>query len=332
MKLTNSQYNAVMRNYQQRQFYCRDIEKKRYKEISEAIPEIREIDDWISSNASKCALLRIKGKKEDARSLEEDIVALTKKKPALLAQNGYPTDYLDAIYICKDCHDTGYIGKKKCHCFDTILINLFYAQTNLSDILEEERFHNFSLDYYSRTEKDDVTEETPYALACNAVTESLAFVENFGQKEQNLLFTGLVGVGKTFLSHCIAGALIDKGYSVLYFTAFEFFELCGKAVMKGDAEARTLFDKCFSCDLLIIDDLGTETPNTFTLSQLFHCVNERIITGSATIISTNLNLDQLKALYSERTVSRLISAYTVIYMAGSDIRTQKTLAKHKEDY
>lgn len=136
---------------------------------------------------------------------------------------------------------------------------------------------------------------------------------------------GDTGVGKTFLSHCIAKELLEQSYSVIYFTASQLFDILAKYTFEKDADAGLAHDHVLDCDLLIIDDLGTEFANSFTTSQLFICLNERILRKKSTLISTNLALEDIRNIYSERIFSRITSTYTVLRMTGDDIRIQKKL-------
>ena len=150
------------------------------------------------------------------------------------------------------------------------------------------------------------------------------FIDDFDHKPKNLFLYGSTGVGKTFLSNCIAKELLDKGYSVIYFTAFQLFDILSKGVFEKDADAIAAHQNIFDCDLLVIDDLGTELSNSFTTSQLFLCVNERLLRHKSTIISTNLNFNQIVDIYSERTFSRICGEYTMIKLFSQvDIRIQK---------
>ena len=151
-------------------------------------------------------------------------------------------------------------------------------------------------------------------------------MDNFSSEFHNLLLYGDTGVGKTFLSHCIAKELIDASYSVIYFSAVQLFEHFAENTFGGKREEHSDgLAPIYECDLLIIDDLGTELTNAFTASQLFACINERILRRKATIISTNLALDDIKSIYSERIFSRLSSSYTMLRLTGDDIRIQKKL-------
>ena len=255
---------------------------------------------------------------------------LTLQKKALLTSNGYPEDYLEPIYQCSDCHDTGYIGNQKCHCFQKAIIQLLYTQSNLQEILEKENFDTFSLSYYSNHYIDKKTGRSSLALMQDALAACHTFVNTFSTDFRNLFLYGSTGVGKTFLSHCIARELINKSYSVIYFTAFELFDIIAKYKFEKDETAGVMYEHIFSCDLLIIDDLGTELTNSFTSSQLFLCLNERLLNRKSTIISTNLTLDSLVELYSERTFSRITSNYTMLRLTGDDIRIQKKLMNREE--
>ena len=145
-----------------------------------------------------------------------------------------------------------------------------------------------------------------------------------------ILLYGDTGVGKTFLSHCVAKELIERSFAVIYFTASQLFDIFAKKQFEKDADVKLDYDHIYDCDLLIIDDLGTEFTNSFTSSQLFICLNERILRRKSTLISTNLSLDDIRKLYSERVFSRISSSYTVLRLIGDDIRIQKKLLNINE--
>lgn len=323
MSLTNSQYDEIMRGYEARQLVNKHKQRERLEKLYALEPRIKEIDDSISTYSVACAKRLIDGDHTALARLRQEIASLKKEKEQLLLSQGYPADYLSPIYTCPDCKDTGYIDGEKCHCLKQAIIDTIYTQSNVKNILERENFSVFSYDYYSDTQKDPKTGLTSLETAKRAVAECERFIADFGTTSQNLLFYGNTGVGKTFFTNCIAKELLEKSYSVIYFTAFQLFDILSKGVFEKDADAIAAHQNIFDCDLLIIDDLGTELSNAFTVSQLFLCVNERILREKSTIISTNLNLVELRDLYSERTFSRISNNYNIIKLFGDDIRIQK---------
>ena len=212
---------------------------------------------------------------------------------------------------------------RRCHCFEQAAINLVYTQSNLKEILERENFSTFSFDYYSADDINPATGRSSLETARDAVAKCHDFIDHFDSTFSNLYLYGDTGIGKTFLSNCIAKELLDRGHSVIYFTAFQLFDILSKGVFKRDEEALLSHRNIFDCDLLIIDDLGTELSNSFTTSQLFLCINERILRQKSTIISTNLGMNQLADIYSERVLSRISSNYTLLKLFGADIRILK---------
>ena len=300
MALTNAQYDEIMRGYEQRQTENRHRLELRTKEIYEKEPRLTLLDDEISSTSVSSARLLLSGDEAESQKLRERLTLLQKEKSGLIASLGYPKDYLAPTYTCADCKDTGYIGNERCHCFKQAAIDLVYTQSNLKSVLEKE-------------------------TAQNAVAECRNFIAGFTKEFSNLFLYGDTGVGKTFLSNCVAKELLDRGHSVIYFTAFELFHVFEKNVFERAQDMALPYQNIFDCDLLIIDDLGTELSNSFTVSQLFLCLNERILRKKSTIISTNLGLNQLAEIYSERTFSRISSNYTMIKLFGDDIRIKKKL-------
>ena len=199
---------------------------------------------------------------------------------------------------------------------------MLYAQSNLNEILEKENFDSFSFDYYSATIKNEATGLSALETARRAYDTAQRFVQNFDHKFENLFLYGDTGVGKTFLSHCIARELLRSTHCVLYFSAYDLFDMMA-ANSFSRKDTGTDEELIYDCDLLIIDDLGTELTNSFVSSQLFLCLNERIMRRKSTIISTNLTLKNFSDTYSERTFSRIASNYQMISLIGKDIRIQK---------
>ena len=331
MAINNSQYDAIFRNYAQKQVHNRDIVDKRRKTVYNLIPELENIHNSISLLSVRQARKLLNGDENALNELKIEIKKLTDRKTELLLSAGFSADYLEPVYDCSDCKDTGYIGNQKCHCFQKAIIELLYSQSNLQDTLKRENFNTFSLSYYSDNHIDPVTGRSSLATAKNAYLVAKEFVDTFGKQFRNLFLYGDTGVGKTFLSNCIAKELIDKAFSVIYMTSFELFDTIAKSKFEKDAAAEMMCEHIFDCDLLIIDDLGTELANSFTVSQLFLCLNERLLKRKSTIISTNLSLDSIVDIYSERTFSRITSNYTMLKLTGDDIRIKKKLMNREEN-
>ena len=322
MPLHNYQYDTIMREYSRRQAQNRRIQEQHQAQAYQQLPRLREIDEEVATLSARKVRALITGQETGLDDLKNDIALLSQERSALLLSEGYPQDYLEMHYTCPLCQDTGYIGSQKCTCFKKAEIELLYTQSNLKEILEKENFDHFSFDLYSDTITNDSTGLSARETARRAYDIAQTFVKNFDSSFENLFLYGDTGVGKTFLSHCIAHDLLESAHCVLYFSAFDLFDhLAGSAFSRKDDKPGE--DLVFDCDLLIIDDLGTELTNSFVASQFFLCINERIMRKKSTIISTNLKLEDFSATYSERTFSRIASNYRMVKLIGKDIRIQK---------
>ena len=325
MPLSNTQYDELLREYDKRQIENRHIVDEHIREAYGRDPRLAEIDESISSYSVSQAKKLLEGDEGALKELKENLAVLQQQKAQIIKSLGYPTDYFEPPYRCKDCKDTGHINGRRCHCFKQAAIDLVYTQSNLKNILKEENFEHFSLDFYSRNNLNEATGLSSYETAKIAFQECHRFIDTFDQGFHNLFLYGDTGIGKTFLSNCIARELLDSGHSVIYFTASQLFDIFEKDVFKKDNSSGAARQNIYDCDLLILDDLGTEVLNSFTSSQLYLCLNERILRKRSTIISTNLSIGQLADLYSERTFSRISSCYTMIKLFGDDIRIAKKL-------
>ena len=322
MPLHNYQYDTIMREYSRRQAQNRRIQEQHQAQAYQQLPRLREIDEEVATLSARKVRALITGQETGLDDLKNDSALLSQERSALLLSEGYPQDYLEMHYTCPLCQDTGYIGSQKCTCFKKAEIELLYTQSNLKEILEKENFDHFSFDLYSDTITNDSTGLSARETARRAYDIAQTFVRNFDSSFENLFLYGDTGVGKTFLSHCIAHDLLESAHCVLYFSAFDLFDhLAGSAFSRKDDKPGE--DLVFDCDLLIIDDLGTELTNSFVASQFFLCINERIMRKKSTIISTNLKLEDFSATYSERTFSRIASNYRMVKLIGKDIRIQK---------
>ncbi|MCR5194835.1 MAG: ATP-binding protein [Pseudobutyrivibrio sp.] len=329
MALSNEQYDALMRQYNHKQARNNQIVSYRTDEVYAAIPALSQLDEEVSkvSISSITAIFEGQDIAEAAAASRRKLAELREKRAAMLEAAGFPADYLEPPYDCPDCKDTGFIDGKRCHCFKQAAINIVYKQSNISTILSKENFDRFNLNVYDDNYFEGNSDVSARATAQIALERAQNFVQNFKTNGGNLLLLGQTGCGKTFLSNCIAKALLDEGVSVVYFTAFELFRVFEEQTFKKNSSAEDLNEHIFDCDLLIIDDLGTEFQNSFTTARLFQCLNERLLQNKSTIISTNLSLEDMRDTYSERITSRVFSYYEPIKLIGEDIRIKKVINK-----
>lgn len=329
MSLTNAQYNSIMKGYEQTRDRNRHLAEQRRLEVYTKLPEYGKLDESVGELSVAQAKLLLNGDDEALTRLRSSLKEISRKKKDLLLSAGYPADYLEPVYDCPDCKDTGYIEnedglRKKCHCFHQQELDILYEQSHIRDMIASENFSNLSYEYYQG--EDRLRFEKCVNVCHN-------FVQNFKQDYHNLIFYGTVGTGKSFLSGCIAKELLDSGYSVIYFSSSELF--INLAHYSFDANAKSelsgFYEDLYNCDLLIIDDLGTEMTNTFVASQLFSCLNERHLRKKATIISTNLDLEGLRDRYSDRVFSRITNNFKIFKLTGPDIRICRKRMQHASD-
>ncbi len=329
MAVSTKSYEEIMRGYDQTRQNNHNLHLQRQEEIYEKIPAIKELDDQITSHSIAIGRKLLFDTDESAlAALREENLNLSMAKIEHLVQNGYDPDYLSPIYTCPDCKDTGYIGDQRCHCLKQAIVRSLYSQSNIEEMLAQENFQSFSYDYYSDYPMYP-NRPTPRQNMVSIVEKCMDFISTFQSNPgQNILFQGSVGVGKTFLTNCIAKELIDEACTVIYLTAFELVEAFEKHRFgRGREEDHSYsMDYILNCDLLIIDDLGTEMTNSFIASELFLCLNERLLRKKSVIISTNLSLGQLKDAYTERVVSRIAEHYLICNIYGEDIRMKKSFA------
>jgi len=314
--LTNTQYDRIFRQYEEKQRQSRLEAERRRDYVYERLPIYRELEDETASLSVAQGKKLLAGDDAALSELRKKLAAIKKQKAQLLSDAGLPADYLEPVFVCPDCRDTGYIDREKCHCLRQSEISLLYEQSGIQDMLKHNNFSLLSYEYYAGE---------ALALFRHAVNTCQSFIENFNSDYRNLFFYGTVGTGKSFLSGCVAKELMDQGHSVIYFGAAGLFDLLSKVSFdaKSRDERQNTYSDLYQCDLLIIDDLGTELTNQFTASQLFSLLNERQLGKKSTLISTNFSLAELRDRYSDRIFSRITSNFEVCRLAGEDIRMHK---------
>ena len=279
------------------------------------VPELREIDGALAELVSQMAQAAM-GQGRTPEDIRAESLELQARRAELLTENGFPVDWLDGAYACPKCRDTGYVMGFACDC----LIRLYEQQRTreLSALLKlgDERFETFDLSYYDDVPGARAQMEDVFGLCRD-------YAAHFGPHSVNLLFRGETGLGKTFLSACIAREVSQKGFSVVYETTVAALSAYEDQKFHGSEEAEEAIRRLLSCDLLILDDLGTEMITEFTKSALYSLVNGRLLAGKKTIVSTNLTPEALARVYTPQIASRLLGEYQDLPFVGRDIRLQK---------
>lgn len=327
--MSNKHILEVIDEYEKLQEAAKSDQKQRQLEIYHKFPRIKEIDDSISKIGFNIASSIFNGIDIESyiASQKKKITDLKIEKAEILSSRGYPVDYLEIKYRCTKCKDTGYIGSQKCSCFKQKLINQYYKQSNLKDIFRSENFDNFNFSLYPDTKYENEP-LSPRKNIEHIFTECLNFANNFDSLNDNLFFSGNPGLGKTFLSNCIAKELLSKGKLVIYQTASNLIEILRNLKFSENVPKDHL-DDILQCDLLIIDDLGTETNSAYSHTELFNIINERILRSKKMIISTNILIEELPQYYPQRIVSRILGNFTSFEFYGDDIRIKKSISKRK---
>ncbi len=332
--LNNSNLKNLLSEYEKKRLNSIYEAEKRKEQIYKENPRLEEIDDILSKEAIRVSKLLIVSK--DTTLLEElnrKISDLKNEKIKILNSIGKDISYLKPIYECSSCEDTGYVTKNynttMCNCLKQKLFNIEYNKSNIYN-LEKQNFNNFSSDLYSTQidEKKYNSKISPRENIEKIKKLCINFIENFdNEEEKNLLFTGNTGLGKSFLSSCIANEILKKGKTVLYQTAPVMLDTIIDYRFGKKTSSKDIYDNLLNVDLLIIDDLGTECMNSMKFSELFNIINTRLLNSNnkmtKTIISTNLSLQNLFSTYDERIVSRIVGNYNICYFFGDDIRFKK---------
>lgn len=317
MALSNGQVQEIQRILSERQLeaHRRYLEKR--EEIFRKLPELEELEEKVRAFSLSVAGEMQQGNREGLLRLKEEIGKLHKEKKALLEGAGYKIqDLEEEEHFCPLCQDTGYVDGKKCQCFLKLQGELLYRQSRMGAVLERENFSKFQLERFDNIEKLGQCGNKTLREYIKEIRDYLTnYCEEYPKNNRSILFTGSTGTGKTYFLHSIAKALLDRGVSVLYFTATGLFEYFSKRMREEDTE-----DYIEEVDVILIDDLGTEFSNSFTTSRFFALLNQRILDQKTMLISTNLNFKELKEMYSDRVVSRFMSDYEIIPLYGKDQR------------
>lgn len=307
----------------------------RKKQLYEKYPRLEEIEDAINRLSIEKAKSILNGNAE-INEFDTKIDNLKKEKDVFLEKNKINKKDLEIKYECDNCKDRGYITDSTgrsvmCNCLKQKMLDISYNKSNLSDI-KKENFENFNIDIFS----DEVNTQK-YKIKCsprenmeNIKKAGLKFIDNFDNiEEKNLLFIGNTGLGKTYMTNCIANEILKKGKTVLYQTAPVLFETIISNKFNKTRDSDEFYKNILNVDLLIIDDLGTENPNSMTIGELFTIINTRILKlnnkPTKTIISTNLSIEKIFKFYEERIGSRIAGYYNIYQFFGEDLRLKNNI-------
>lgn len=314
-----------------------ELEQRREK-IYSHVPKIRDIEAKMSYAASQITKGIISSPKEAEaliKQLAKEIARLTAEREMLLVTNGYPLDYLTEKHVCSICGDSGYVQTEKCKCLEKLIKIEAFAHLNSATPADQSSFLDFELSYYPDTPVDD-SGVIPQKRMGEVLEFCKKYADTFTLNSESILMVGKTGLGKTHLSLAIAKAVTENGYGVVYspaqklmdkFEAEKFSRSYDEEAAKGDTVKGAL-----ECDLLVLDDLGTEFITSFTISALYNIVNTRLVESRPTIINTNLDLKQVEEKYSSRMVSRLACGYRVLKFYGKDIRFMRKMQGRQVGY
>ena len=335
--MENSLLKQVLREYETKRSKAILDAEKRKDELIKINPKLIEIDNEIFKNSiqtSKAILNSNKNVRENLLSeLKKKNTALIKEKKEFIKSLTKDNDYLNPHFECKMCKDTGYIKKNDamvmCSCLKQHIFDISYNKSNMGN-LERENFSNFNIKLFTdKADFDKYKSNISPRENIRIIKEKVQnFIDNFeNPEEKNLVFTGTTGVGKTYISNCIANELLKLGKTVLYQTAPVMFDEINDAKFGKENSNFDLLDNLLKVDLLIIDDLGTEKVSESKITELFTIINTRLLNQNhkitKTIISTNLNIDELFKTYTTRIGSRLAGNYRFLRFFGEDLRLKK---------
>ncbi|WP_394264087.1 ATP-binding protein [Anaerococcus octavius] len=295
-------------------------QKKRINEVYKKIPSMESLDKNIRELGYIIIQDGLKG--DDTEKKENDLKQLRIEKARILEANGFEKDYMEIRYHHPICKDTGFVGTKMCSCRKQLIIDQNYSQSNIRSLISRENFRNFDDSLFSDNPYKDYP-ITPYQNIQHIKKSLYGFINDFDKQTENLYIFGDVGRGKTFLLNAVAKEILDRNYSVLYMTSSKLFKFLNDynwAFEEARAKHQEQFDFILDCDLLIIDDLGSEPSSKNDSANLFEVVNNRMIAGKPIIFSTNFDETMLSEMYGDRIFSRIIGNSEVYEIFGEDLR------------
>ena len=332
--MNNNILKELLKEYEQKQLLNEKNLEARKKELFSKLPRLSEIEDELNKTSITTAKLILASNNTNAlEELQEKIQSLKDEREKILIKNNKNPNYLSLTYDCDLCKDTGYIsdnyGSKMCSCLKQKLFDIQYNKSCINN-LKNQTFEKFNINLYSNevNEQKYGSNISPRKNIEDIKNACLDFIENIDNPDgKNLLFSGSTGLGKTYLSSAIANKLIEKGKTVLYQTSPVMLDTIISDMFNKNYSENSILENILNVDLLIIDDLGTETMNSMKFTELYKIINTRLLNQNGkttkTIISTNLDLQGLYKTYDERLISRFIGHYDIYRFFGDDIRFKK---------
>ncbi|MDO5688789.1 MAG: ATP-binding protein [Tissierellia bacterium] len=301
-----------------------ELEERR-REIARKIPQITEVEAQLRKNGYELVRTAV-GNRGVLPELRKRGEQLQIKRKALLREHGYPEDYLEMAYDCQICRDTGVVETRICDCKQRLVASELYSMSGIEYAIQRENFQTFDLKRF-RANRNQGETISPREAMGHYLADAQKYVRDFdGGAAKNLLYNGPVGTGKTFLCNCIAKELLDQGKVVIYQTSPKLMSFLADYRFSKPEDKRELATKVEllqEADLLVLDDLGTEPVNSVTISNLFELLNDRILSGKGTIISTNLELEEIASVYDRRIFSRILGEFKIYRIFGDDLRMKK---------
>lgn len=294
----------------------------RKEEVYKKIPRIKTIENEIASKSVQIALnsMKINGY-DEINKLKNEVKNLREEKLYLLEKSGYESDYLTIRYNCNKCQDTGFVNGEQCSCYKNILIKQFYSNDEFSNQLKDYTFENFDISIFDDNKKLASSNLTLRQLMNQYLDYIYKYLKGFRNNNDNIFIYGGTGTGKTFLATCIANALLEKGHSVVYRTSDTLINDLSSIKFNNESiEAKEKEDIILNCDLLIVDDLGTENITDYSRTLFFNFINKKLLMNKKMIITTNFDLSEIKNMYSERIFSRIVGDFKAMMIPGDDIR------------
>lgn len=304
--------------------------EERRNEVFDAAPEIFELSRILSTTASKLMYLALNSDSDPTQyidKLKQENFQIQEKRAALLVKNGFPKDYLERKYSCSICKDQGYVGTEMCSCLKKRYATLLKKKLSSVLPINDENFESFNFNYYSSKPDERMRISPAQNIEINFDICS-EYARSFGNHCENLLLFGSSGLGKTFLSSCIAKTVTEKGFSVCYDTAISILQHYENEKFSNQSTvSKAAIERYLYCDLLIIDDLGTELTTAYTVSALYSLINNRLMASKPTIINTNLIPSDIAKRYSPAIASRINGEFKHLRFLGEDIRQIKKKEK-----